>query len=160
MFYLVRIFVNHAEALTLDDAAAKSILHRQYTLMEWRVYNIIMRPAVYISWTFGTPMLFLRPDLLYQPWVWVKLVLLVLLTVYVLVCKKHIRLLEAGSTQYSHVYYRAMNEVPTLFLVGIVFLAVFKNLINWWMWVIGVGLFAVLIFSAVKKVSRKRKADS
>ena len=157
MFYLVRIFVNHAEALNMEDATARAILCNQYNLMEWRVYNIIMRPAVYITWTFGTIMLFLQPYLLSQPWMVVKLILLVALTGYVLVCKKHIRLLEDGSTQHSHVFYRAMNEIPTLFLVSIVFLAVFKHLINWWIWVVGIGLFSALIFSAVKKVAKKHQ---
>jgi hypothetical protein len=48
-----------------------------------------------------------------------------------------------------------MNEIPTILMVAIIFLAVFKDLINWWYLGIGLGLFSLLIFYAVKKAAAK-----
>ena len=154
VFYLVRIMVNHAEALQLKGEA-RAILARQYSKMEWKAYRIIIMPAVVITWSFGCTMLSLQTVWLTQGWMHAKLFFLVLLTVYTHYCKSHIRLLEAETATFTHVYYRAMNEIPTILMVAIIFLAVFKHLINWWYLGIGLGLFSMLIFYAVKKAAAK-----
>lgn len=154
LFYLVRIMVNHAEALA-GDQQLRSAFAAQYNKMEWKAWKVIIVPAVVLTWSFGTTMLFLQPVWLKEPWIHAKLFFLGGLTFYTWFCKKHIQLLESESTKHTHVYYRALNEVPTVLMVAIIFLAVFKSSINWIYLAIGLLLFSGLIFSAVKKVARK-----
>ena len=153
MFYLVRIMVYHAMAFERPEPE-RSTLIKQYTLMEWKAYNIILKPAVVITWTFGTVMLCIQPAWLQQGWMEVKLLFLVLLTGYTHYCKSHIRQLEAGTSQFTHIHYRAFNEVPTIFLVGIVFLAVFRDRINYAGLFGGLGVFIGLISWGIHKANR------
>ena len=153
IFYLVRIMVYHAEALRLDEPN-RSILSKQYNLMEWKAYRVIVQPAVILTWSFGVIMLCLQPAWLSQGWMHVKLLLLVLYSSYTHYCKGHIRRLETNNSSFTSVQYRAMNEIPTLFMVGIIFLAVQKSNVNWWYFSLGIGLFSGLIFYAVYKVAR------
>ncbi len=154
MFYLVRIMVNHAMALT-EPEPTRGILTRQYTAMEWKSYNIILKPAVVITWSFGVLMLCIQPVWLEQGWMHAKLTFLVLLTGYTHYLKSHIRQLESGTSRFTHVHYRALNEVPTIFLVAIVFLAVFKNGINY-VWLLGgLAVFIGLIGWGIRKATRR-----
>jgi protoporphyrinogen IX oxidase len=154
LFYLVRIMVNHAEAWMLEEPA-RDILTRQYHLMEQRVYKVIVVVAVVLTWVSGTLLLVLQPAWLQQPWMLVKLLLLAGLTWYTWYCKTIIPRLAAGPWK-QHTYYRALNEVPTLFLVAIVFLAVFRMMINWWYLGIGMSIFSGLIGYAIWKVRSLR----
>jgi putative membrane protein len=154
MFYLVRIMVYHATASS-EPAPRKEILSAQFVIMEWKAYKIILRPAVVITWSFGVMMLCIQPAWLQQPWMHVKLAFLLLLTGYTHWLQSHIRQLEAGTSTRSHLYFRALNEVPTIALAGIVFLAVFKDRINFWTLFAGLGLFVGLIVWGIWKANRK-----
>ena len=153
LFYLVRLMVYHTEAFPRPEPE-RDILLRQFNLMEWKVYKIILKPAVVISWVFGTLMLVLQPAWLEQGWMLAKLVFVLLLTGYTYYCQVQIRLLESGNGR-SSIFYRAMNEVPTIILVAAVFLAVFKTRINWWYLFGGVAAFSALIGLAIRRVARK-----
>lgn len=154
LFYLVRLFVYHAEAGALPDPE-RGTLARQYALMEGRVYRIILRPAVVITWAFGSLMLALQPAWLEQPWLLAKLAFVLGLTAYTYICHLHVGRLAAGTSTFNHAHYRVMNEVPTVILVAVVFLAVFKNGINWYYLAGGLAVFVALILSAIRRVARK-----
>ena len=154
VFYLVRIMVNHAEALKIEGPT-QDILAPQYSKMEWKAYKIIAVPALVITWSSGTTMLCLQPALMTQGWMQVKLLLLIIFTVYTHYCQTHIKLLAAKKVPSSPVYYRVMNEIPTIILVLIVFLGVFRQTINWAYLGIGIAGFSGLIFYAVKKVAKR-----
>ncbi len=156
MFYLVRLMVYHAEALTKPEPE-KGILCRQYNLMEWKVYRIILVPAVLITWSFGTMLLVLQPAWWQQGWMHVKLLLLVLLSAYTHYTKSHIRWLEQGSVRYNHMFYRVLNEVPTLFLVAIVMLAVYKSGIHYGYLAAGMAGFTGLIGYGLWRANSKGK---
>lgn len=156
LFYLVRIMVYHAEALAGPESS-RELLARQFGLMEWKAYKIILKPAVIMTWSFGVIMLCAQPVWLTQGWLQGKLCFLLLLTIYTHYCKGHIIRLENNTSTFTHLHYRAMNEVPTILLVGIIFLAVFKDSINWLYFGLGVGGFAGLIFYAVRKANRRKK---
>jgi putative membrane protein len=156
LFYLVRIMVYHAES-QLKSEPERSSWGAQYGLMEQKAFNVIIKPATVITWAFGVIMLFVQPLWLQEAWLQAKLVFLLLLTGYTWYCSRHIKLLETGAAGYTHIYYRAMNEIPTILMVGIIFLAVFKSGINWVYLSTGIALFTGLIFYAVRKVNRKRK---
>ena len=95
MFYLVRIMVNHAMAFDRPEPE-RSILSAQYTIMEWKSYNIILKPAVVITWSFGVMMLVIQPFWLQQGWMHLKLLFLLLLTGYTHYLKGHIRQPSSG----------------------------------------------------------------
>ncbi len=155
LFYLVRIMVYHAMALEKPEPE-RGILTGQYGLMERKAYNIILKPAVVITWMFGVLMLSIQPVWLHDGWLHLKLFFLLLLTGYTHSLKSHIRRLEDGTSRFNHIHYRAYNEVPTLFLAAIVFLAVFKNGINYAVLFAGLAIFAGLIAWGIKKANAKK----
>ena len=158
MFYLVRMFVYYRESLDKAEPE-RSILSDQFLQMQWRVYKIIMNPAMMITWTAGILMLVLNTGYLQQGWMHVKLLLLVLLTGYHLYCKQIIRQFESGITKLDSFKLRLFNEVPTLFLVSISFIAVFgkAGTLNYLYLLIGVALFGGLIYFGARAYKRKRE---
>ena len=102
LFYLVRIFVYHTEAYDLSDPE-KSIMRKQYNLMENRVYKIIMNPAMMLTWTCGLIMIYLYGWEWYKANIWLhfKIGLLILLTIYHVYCKGLIKKLEKGKTGFT-----------------------------------------------------------
>ena len=156
LFYLVRMFVYHAEADEKPEAIRED-WKKQFTLMQWRVYKIISTPAMVFTWIFGLLMLFINPALLSQGWIHVKLTLLVLMVGYHFYCRKIIVLQERGVDKKSGLHYRLLNELPTLFLVAIVFLAVLKNLVDFSKLFFGVLLFGIVLFVFVKRYKKIRE---
>ncbi len=159
LFYLVRMFVYHAEV----DEKPKELQEdwkKQFILMQWRVYKIIANPAMMITWTFGLLMIFTNQEILAQNWIKFKLVLLVLLVGYHLYCKKVIKKLEQGEKYMTSFNFRLLNELPTLFLVAIVLLAVVRDVLNFLYLFGGVIAFGVLLFMFTKwykKIREKNK---
>ena len=162
MFYLVRIFVYHTEAFDKTEPE-KSILIKQYNIMEWRVYKIICNPGMMITWIFGLLMLIAYGTewLKVQPWLHIKLALVFLLTGYHHYNKRIIKTLESGQKMWSSTGFRLFNEIPSVFLLSIVILAVYKNGLNYLYATLGViGFIAVLIiFTKIYKRIRERKTN-
>lgn len=168
-FYLVRIFVNHAEAFDKPEAERK-VLAPYFTGMEWRVFKVILNPAMMITWLAGLGMLGLGffstqvPnyfDMGTPGWMHLKLTLLVLLSGYHGWCKTIIPKLEKGATPYTAWQFRLLNEVPTLFLVAIAFVAVLgkSGQLNYLYLSVGVLLFAMLIYRGARAYARRRKLE-
>lgn len=155
MFYLVRIMVYHAMA-SEKALPEREILSQQFVTMEWKAYKIILQPAIVLTWSFGVMMLCIQPIWLFQGWMQLKLAFLLLLTGYTHSLQTHIKALEAGTSTHSHLYFRALNEVPTIALVGIVFLAVFKERISFLALLVGLGCFVGLIAWGIWKANRKK----
>lgn len=160
MFYLVRMFVYHAEALDKSEPE-KSILCKQLSLMENRVYKIICKPAMNITWIFGIAMLVNHglEWLKLSNWMHVKLGLIVLLTVYHERNKVIIKKLEQGNKPMSSDKFRLYNEIPTLFLVSIVMIAVYKNTLNYVYLILGILLFGILLILATKFYKKIRNKE-
>jgi len=168
LFYLVRLFVYHIEANDKPQPE-QDILKNQFNVMEWRVYKIIANPAMMITWTAGLVMILLPffdaayPNYLMDVgspgWMHLKLLLVVLLTVYHLWCKRQIKKLEAGESKLSAFQFRLANEVPTLFLVGISFLAVYgrAGTLSYPYWFGGVAAFGVLVYLGARAYKRRRE---
>lgn len=155
LFYLVRIMVYHAMA-NEKPVAERRVLHEQFVTMEWKSYKIILQPAVVITWSFGVLMLCIQPAWLSEPWMHVKLLFLVLLSGYTHALKGHIHRLEQGVSTRSHYYFRALNEVPTIILAGIVFLAVFKNQISFPILLLGLSAFTGLIVWGIWRANQRK----
>lgn len=156
LFYLVRMFVYHAESSDKPEPMQEE-WKKQYTAMQWRVYKIICNPAMMITWTCGILMLVNTPSFLQQGWLQTKLVFLVLLTAYHLYCKGIIKKQESGKDTFTSFQFRLLNELPTLFLVIIVLLAVVKDLLNFVYLLLGVLAFGFTLFFAARAYKKFRE---
>lgn len=157
IFYIVRLFVYHREAWDRKDETG-SILRKQYEVMEGRLLNIIQTPALFMTLTGGIGMLVISPDWLTQPWLHVKLTLVAGLIIYHISNYRQMKKLRTVPTRFSSMGFRLYNELPTLALIAIVMLAVWKNLQGLWL---GLGLLlalGVLFFAVAKIYKRKREA--
>jgi putative membrane protein len=133
--------------------------------MENRVYKIICNPAMTITWIFGIGMIAVMVHdtgwgwLKANYWLHFKLVLVFLLSGYQGYCKSLIKKLEIGKTGFSSTQFRLFNEVPTLFLILISSIAVFKNATNPLILVASIiGVMGVLVFfTRLYKKIRERK---
>jgi len=125
LFYLPRLFVYHALASqggTLDTEG-----NERFMVMERKLY-VIMSIGAAGTIAFGLWMLFAYAWQTYAGmyWLQVKLALSVVLIAYHLYCGHLVRVFAGGRNRHGHVYYRWLNEIPSLLLIGIVILAVVK----------------------------------
>ena len=157
LFYLVRLFVYHSEALQMEDSK-RAILTEQYHIMETRLYRIICNPAMILTWVFGLLMLYNNglSWLSENPWMHVKLTMVFLLTGYHHFSPRMIRSLKEGKSPMSAFRFRLYNEVPTIFLLGIIVLAVYKNLSNFAYVFGGLILFAIVLFIFARLYKKQR----
>ncbi len=118
LFYLPRLFIYHAMA---DDAPGLE----RFEIMEKRLFGIMTIGAV-LTLVFGLVMLALNPGLLQLLWFQIKLLLLAGLSVYHYRCLTWMRRLKAGYRPDGTTWLRWFNEIPVIFLLGIILLAVAK----------------------------------
>jgi putative membrane protein len=156
LFYLVRIFVYHSEAKEKPEVE-KDILINQYRIMEGRVYKIIATPAMFFTIFCGVGMLVVNPVYLTMGWMQIKLVLLTSLVAYHFYCKKITDELALGINKKTSFQFRLLNEVPTLILIGIVLLAVFRSQRNGYYIFGGLFVLTILFYIIVKKYKTYRE---
>lgn len=149
LFYMVRLFIYHTEAQAKPENERK-ILSAQFEVMERKLMNIITTPAMLLTVTAGITMLCLNPYLLHEPWMEVKLCFVVGLIGYHFICQSKMQQMRKGIYTWTSTQLRIWNEVATIFLFAIVFLAVLKDAVNWIYGMIGLILFTMIIMSAVK----------
>lgn len=126
LFYLVRLFIYHREAETLE-APLREAFETQYGLMERRLANIITTPGMVVAVTMAVGLLSVQPAWLHQGWMHAKLAVVALLLAYHVFCYRIMGQLQLGSCRWSARQLRALNELPTLLLVIAVMLVVFKQ---------------------------------
>ncbi|HEY9036075.1 MAG TPA: protoporphyrinogen oxidase HemJ [Pseudomonadales bacterium] len=120
LFYLPRLFVYHAMS---DDAPSRE----RFKVMERKLYRGIAWPSLVLVWGFGIAMVLHNPDYyLKAGWFHTKLLLVIVLTGYHLLCGHYLKALRDDRNTHGHVFYRWFNEVPVLILFGAVVLAVVK----------------------------------
>jgi len=149
LFYIVRLFIYHTEAQERPEAERK-VLSDQFEVMERKLWNIITTPAMILTVAAGITMLFIIPGWLNEAWLQVKLCFVVGLLVYHFKCQQIIKQMKQGVFKWTSTQLRIWNELATIFLFAIVFLAVLKNAISWIYGLLGLVAFAVIIMSAVK----------
>jgi len=97
--------------------------------MEKKLYNYIMMPAMLLSWFFGILLIHsLGFSVFFELWMQIKIVAVLLLTHYHFYLGKHLRLFARDEDQKSSKFFRIINEIPTILLIVIVFVVVFKPL--------------------------------
>ena len=143
LFYLGRLFIYFKEAET-RNSSDKIILQDQYLIRAKRLMNIIIWPSVLLTSVFGWYMIFLNFNLLDNAWMQVKLLMVFFLILYVIISQIVLNQMSSGTILVSENKLRLWNEIPTLFLVSIIFLAILKTQIAW-----GYAIAYFIIFSFV-----------
>jgi putative membrane protein len=149
LFYMVRLFIYHTEAQEKPEPD-RTILSNQFEIMERKLWWIIATPSMYLVLVAGITMLCLVPAWLQQPWLHIKLAFVIGLVIYHFICQYKMKQMAKGIYKWTSTQLRIWNELATIFLFAIVFLAVLKDALNWIFGVIGIILFSMIIMSAVK----------
>lgn len=156
LFYIVRLFIYHTEANTRPDTE-RTILQEQFDIMQWRLWYIITTPAMILTVVFGTLMLWVNTALLYQPWMHVKLTLVVVLLVYHFISQGIMNNLKTGTSKWRSGHLRIWNEVATLLLVAIVFLVIMRDTMSWVGGIVGFFGVGIALMMGIKLYKRLRK---
>ena len=126
LLYLPRIFVYHSEAIR--DNKSEDLMST-FKIMERRLFIYIMNPAMIVSWIFGMFLIHtIGIDNFGFFWLQSKLVFVIILTIYHFFLFQCLRKFEGNNNSYSSKFYRIINEIPTILLVAIVLIVVFKPL--------------------------------
>ncbi|MGI4751166.1 MAG: protoporphyrinogen oxidase HemJ [Janthinobacterium lividum] len=149
LFYVVRLFIYHTEAQDRVEVE-KKVLSDQFEIIEKKLFSIITTPAMILTLLAGIAIVYINPDLLKQSWLHVKLGFVVGLIIYHFVCQNMMQQMRKGIYKFTSTQLRIWNEVATILLFAIVFLAVLKNALSWIFGVIGLLVFSFIIMSAVK----------
>ena len=120
LLYLPRIFVYHSEN-------NNEIITNVFKTMERKLFYYIMTPAMILSWIFGMVLIHeIGFQNLANLWLQLKLILVLLLTFYHFYLGLLLNQFKMGQNKKSSKFYRYINEIPTLLLIFIVFIVIFK----------------------------------
>ena len=126
LLYLPRIFVYHCEAVANNKSED---LMSTFKTMERRLFIYIMNPAMILSWIFGVLLIHtIGMDNFGFLWLQLKLLFVVILTIYHFFLFQCLRKFTDNNNSYSSKFYRIINEIPTVLLIGIILIVVFKPL--------------------------------
>ena len=122
LLYLPRIFVYHTEA---NHESQKKV----FKTMEKKLYNYIMMPAMLLSWLFGVLLVQnIGFSVFAELWMQVKIILVTILTYYHFLLGKYLNEFAISNNSKSSKFYRIINEIPTIILIVVVFVVIFKPL--------------------------------
>ena len=121
LLYLPRIFVYHAE----NNSELK--VSETFKVMERKLYFYIMTPAMTLSWLFGLLLIHsIGFQQLGQTWMLLKLLFVIILTLYHFYLGRILNQFKIDNNQHSHKFFRYINEIPTILLILIIFVVIFK----------------------------------
>jgi putative membrane protein len=121
LLYLPRIFVYHVENINNQNST------NTFKTMEKKLYFYIMMPAMILSWIFGLILIFIIGfDVLLATWMQLKLIFIVLLTFYHFYLGRCLKNFAFEQNNKTSKFFRIINEIPTILLILIVFIVVFK----------------------------------
>jgi putative membrane protein len=121
LLYLPRIFVYHVE--NLNDQNTRSV----FKVMESKLFFYIMTPAMILTWLLGLVLIHLSGfDIFFTLWIKLKLLFVVLLTFYHFYLGRCLNNFKLNQNIKTSKFFRIINEVPTILLVLIVFIVIFK----------------------------------
>lgn len=158
LFYIVRLFIYHVESYQRPQNEGE-ILREQFRIMEKRLWYGITWPSLVLTYVFGFWLLTVY-DWWTLPFIHVKLTLVAGLTIYHLWIGFTLKKIQSNNCSYTSTFLRVMNEVATLFLVGIVFVIVLKDSLQWLWGVFGLLLFGAILMTAIliyKKLRERKK---
>jgi len=121
LLYLPRIFVYHVENIEKNETTTV------FEVMEKRLYFYIMRPAMILSWLFGFILIYIIGfDNFLHLWLQIKIILVILMSIYHEYLGKCLKSLKLKTNKKSSKFFRVINEIPTILLILIVFIVIFK----------------------------------
>ena len=121
LLYLPRIYVYHSQN------NSEKMISEVFKVMEKKLFFYIMTPAMILSWIFGLLLIYeVGFDQLGQTWMILKLLFVVILTLYHFYLGRILNEFRIDLNKYSHKFYRLINEIPTILLILIIFVVVFK----------------------------------
>ena len=120
LLYLPRIFVYHSEA---SHESQKDI----FKIMEKKLYNYIMMPAMLLSWLFGILLLHsITLSVFFELWMQIKIIAVIILTYYHFTLGKYLNDFAIDKNEKSSKFFRIYNEIPTIVLIVVIFTVIFK----------------------------------
>ena len=126
LLYLPRLFVYHSESLK-NKKSEDLIL--TFKVMERRLFIYIMNPAMILSWILGVLLIHsIGFENFSALWLKIKLLLVIVLTIYHFFLFHCLKKFMKNTNTFSSRFYRIINEIPTILLIGIIFIIVFKPL--------------------------------
>ena len=126
LLYLPRIFVYHSEAV--ENNKSKDLMST-FKIMERRLFIYIMNPAMIASWIFGILLIYtIGVDNFGSLWLQLKLFFVIILTIYHFFLFRCLRKFAENNNSFSPKFYRIINEIPTVLLILIVLIVIFKPL--------------------------------
>ena len=126
LLYLPRIFVYHSDAVKNKKSED---LMSTFKVMERRLFIYIMNPAMIVSWVFGILLIHtIGVDSIGFLWLQLKLIFVIILTFYHFFLLQCLRKFTENKNSFSSKFYRIINEIPTILLIGIILVVVFKPL--------------------------------
>ena len=126
LLYLPRIFVYHSEAVANNKSED---LVSTFKVMERRLFIYIMNPAMITSWILGVLLIqTIGIDNFGSLWLQLKLLFVVILTIYHFFLFQCLRKFAENNNSFLPKFYRIINEIPTVLLIGIILIVVFKPL--------------------------------
>lgn len=160
LFYIVRLFIYHSEAEKKEEPE-KSILQKQYKLMEKRLWYGITWPSMILTLIFGWWIIFVMPIELYlfKAFFILKLCFVGGLILYHVECHVMFKQLQRDYVKHSSFKLRLWNEVATVFLVAIVFVIVLQDRNNsGFVWgILGLIIFSLTLVMAIKIYKKSRE---
>jgi putative membrane protein len=158
LFYMVRLFVYHAES-ELKPEPEKSILQKQYKIMEKRLWYAITWPSLVLTLIFGGWLLWLNPYFLSEGYFILKLCFVAGLILYHMQCHVIFKRLQRDDVKITSFKMRLFNEIPTVILFAVVFLIVLKSNTGWVWGMLGLIILSATLTMATKlyKKSREKK---
>ena len=121
LLYLPRIFVYHSENIRIKEICGV------FKTMERKLFNYIMMPAMILSWLFGLILISIAGfENLGLKWLQIKLILVIFLTIYHFYLKLIMVDFKNDISKKTPTFYRWLNEVPTIILIFVVFIVIFK----------------------------------
>ena len=122
LLYLPRIFVYHSEA---THESQKDI----FKTMERKLYNYIMMPAMLLSWLFRILLIHtITFSVFFELWMQIKIVAVIILTYYHFTLGKYLNDFAINNNQKTSKFFRIYNEIPTIILIVVIFVVIFKPL--------------------------------
>ena len=123
LLYLPRIFVYHAEKEKNKE------ISETFKIMERRLMIYIMNPAMILSWIFGLMLIFSHGmEIHLVLWIQLKLLLVILLTIYHFFLTRCLKKFAINENKKTSKFFRIINEIPTVLLILIIFIIIYKPL--------------------------------
>lgn len=158
LFYIPRLFIYQVEAAEKPPIERQAI-ENQLKRMARRLWRIIAWPSCIAAIFFALWLLILAPGLLQQRWMQVKLIFVALLLLYHLKTHQIYTRLQQNRGSYTSQFLRTWNEIATVLLFAIVFLAVLKNALSWVWGVAGIVALMALLMAGIKLYKYTRKKN-